>query len=63
VEIKPGQLWEMYSAKEKCWVMVVVVKVDGGRVTLRYRGFLEFFTVELLDMQTKPDLFRPAKVT
>jgi len=61
VDIEPGQLWEMYSAREKRWVQVVVVKVDDGGVKLRYRGFLEFFTVDLLDMH-KPELFRPSTV-
>ena len=62
MDVEPGQLWEMYSAKEKCWVRVVVVKVDDRGVMLRYRGLLEFFTVDLLDMQNKPQLFRPSEV-
>lgn len=61
MDIEPGQLWEMYSAKERRWVGVVVIKIDDGDVMLRYRGLLEFFTVDLLDMQ-KPELFRPSQV-
>ena len=61
MDIEPGQLWEMYSAKERRWVGVVVIKIDDGGVMLRYRGLLEFFTVDLLDMQ-KPELFRPSQV-
>jgi hypothetical protein len=61
LDIEPGQLWEMYSAREKRWVQVVVVKVDDGGVTLRYRGFLEFFKVDPLNMH-KPELFRPSQV-
>ena len=61
MDIEPGQLWEMYSARERRWVRVVVVKVNDSSVTLRYHGLLEFFTVELIDMQNKPELFRPAK--
>jgi len=61
MEIELGQLWEMYSAGERRWVPVVVANIEGDRVTLRYRGLVEFVRVELLDMQ-KPELFRPAQV-
>jgi hypothetical protein len=62
MDIELGQAWEMYSAKERRWVRVVVAKVDDDRVTLRPQGIIEFFTVELLDIQNKPDLFRQPKV-
>jgi hypothetical protein len=61
MDIEPGHLWEIYSAAEKRWVRIVVAKIEDGRVRVRYQGLLEFFTVKLLDMQNKPELFRPAK--
>ena len=58
-DIEPGQTWEMYSRPEGRWVRVIVAKVAGGGVLLRYEGTLEFLTVELEDMLTKPEVFRP----
>ena len=60
MDIEPGQVWEMYSAREKRWVAVVVVKVEDDRVRLRPMGLIEFFTVALVDM-VRPELFRRAK--
>jgi hypothetical protein len=61
VDIVLGQRWEMYSPRERRWVPVVVAKIEDGRVRLRYQGLVEFVSVELADMQSKPELFRPAK--
>jgi hypothetical protein len=60
MDIEPGQIWEMYSHPENRWVRVIVTKIEDGRVTLRYEGLVEFITVELEDMQTKTEVFRPA---
>lgn len=60
MDIEPGQKWDMYSAREKRWVPVVVAKVDEERVTLRPKGLIEFLTVPRVDM-AKPELFRPTK--
>ena len=60
MEIELGQLWEMYSADTRRWVPVVVAKIEGDLVTLRYRGLTEFVRVELADMQN-PERFRPAR--
>ena len=60
MNIEPGQTWEMYSRAENRWVSVIVTKIEDGRVTLRYEGLVEFIRVELEDMQTKPEVFRPA---
>lgn len=61
MDIKRHQTWEMYSSYEVRWLPVRVTDIDHGRVTLRYEGTTEFTKVELLDMQNKPELFRPAK--
>ena len=61
MDIELGQRWEMYSARERRWVPVVVAKIEDGRARLRYQGLVEFVSVELADMQSKPELFRPAK--
>ena len=58
--IEPGQTWEMYSRPDGRWVRLIVAKVEDAGVLLRYEGMLEFPTVELGDMMTKPELFRPA---
>jgi hypothetical protein len=60
MEIEPGQAWEMYSAKERRWVRVVVAKVAPSFVTLRYQGLFEFVTVDLTEMENA-ERFRPAK--
>ena len=60
MNIEPGQTWQMYSRAENRWVRVIVTKIDDGRVTLRYEGLVEFIRVELDEMQTKPEVFRPA---
>ena len=59
-DIEPGQAWEMYSPHAKSWTRVIVTKVEDGEVTLRHEGVLEFVRADLADMQTKPELFRPA---
>jgi hypothetical protein len=59
-DIEPSQAWEMYSADAKSWTRVIVTKVEDGEVTLRHEGVLEFVRVDLADMKTKPELFRPA---
>jgi hypothetical protein len=56
MDVEPGQLWEMYSTAEKRWVRIVVAKIEDGRVRVRYQGLCEFFTVEQLDIQNKPEL-------
>ena len=59
-DIEPGQTWEMYSRPDGRWVRVIVAKVEDAGVLLRYEGMLdEFLTVELADMLTKPEVFRP----
>jgi hypothetical protein len=57
--VETGQVWEMYSSGENRWVRVFVAKIDDDRVTLRYEGSMEFMTVELADIESKPDVFRP----
>jgi hypothetical protein len=59
-DIEPGQVWEVYSSRERRWEPAFVIKIEGEQVTLRYEGFLEFFTADLSIMQSKPELFRPA---
>jgi hypothetical protein len=54
-DIEPSQAWEMYSADAKSWTRVIVTKVEDGEVTLRHE-----VRVDLADMKTKPELFRPA---
>jgi len=58
VTVEQGQVWEMYSATEHRWVRVVVAKIEDGNAILRYEGFLELTTVDVEDMQNKPELFR-----
>lgn len=60
-EIEPGQTWEVYSEPEGRWVKMIVAKVEGETVTLRYAGVIEFLTVDLADLQAKPDVFRRAE--
>jgi len=60
MDIEAGQVWEVYSARDKRWERAVVTKVDGARATLRYEGLLEFLTIDLSEMQSNPELYRPA---
>src|SRR5216683_2473492 len=50
--VEPGQVWEAYSTDENRWSRVIVTKVEDGRATLRYKGVLEFLTVDVGDMLT-----------
>jgi hypothetical protein len=58
--VQVGQIWEMYSATEKRWVRMIVEKIDGGTVSLRYEGVLEFATAEFAEMESNAERFRPA---
>ena len=60
MDIEQGQVWEVYSARDRRWERAVVTKVDGAQATLRYEGLLEFLTVELSELQNKPELYRQA---
>jgi len=60
MDIEAGQVWEVYSARDKRWERAVVTKVDGARATLRYEGLLEFLTVDLSEMQSNPEHYRRA---
>ena len=58
--IEQGQVWEVYSRHENRWVRAVVFKMEDGHVVLRYEGTLEFVTVDIDDLQGRPELFRLA---
>ncbi len=58
--MEPEQVWRMYSTDENRWSRVIVTKVEDGPARLRYEGVLEFLTVDVGDMQIKPELLRPA---
>ena len=60
MDIEQGQVWEVYSARDRRWERAVVTKVDGAQATLRYEGLLEFLTVELSELQNNPELYRQA---
>lgn len=55
-----GQVWETYSPNERRWVKVIVAKVDGDQITLRYEGTLELFTVSIDELENNPERFRVA---
>ena len=60
-DVEVGQVWEMYSATEGRWVRVMVTKIDGDLVMLRYEGVIEFITIPIDDLKNKPDVFRRAE--
>jgi hypothetical protein len=60
MNIEPGEVWEVYSARDKRWGRAVVTKVDGDKATLRYEGLLEFLTVDVTDLLSQPDSYRRA---
>ena len=60
MDIQPGQVWQVYSARDRRWERAVVTKVDGGQATLRYEGLLEFLTVGVAELQDNPELYRRA---
>ena len=62
-DMEQDQVWEMYSRPERRWVRVIVMKIEDGRVALRYEGLVELITVELEDMLTKREVFRPPAVS
>ncbi|SRR6266704_1472633 len=60
INVEQDQVWEVYSSHENRWVRAIVFKIQDDRATLRYEGILEFITVDIGDMLSKPELFRPA---
>jgi hypothetical protein len=60
VDVEPGQVWEVYLTRESRWTRVFVIKVEDDRATLRYEGVLEFLTVDINDLEFRPDFLRPA---
>ena len=52
MNIEPGEVWEVYSARDKRWGRAVVTKVDGGKATLRYEGLLEFLTQNAVEQKS-----------
>ena len=59
-DIETGQVWEVYSTSAKHWARAILMKVEDGEATLRYEGSLELLTVNVADLQNKPERFRPA---
>ncbi len=49
-DISVGQRWEVYSQEAKAWFPVIITKIEGEQITLRYEGVLEFLTVSPDDM-------------
>src|SRR5438046_16014 len=60
INVEQDQVWEVYSSHENRWVRAIVLKIQDDRATLRYEGILEFVTVDIGDMLSRPELFRPA---
>jgi hypothetical protein len=60
-DIESGQVWEVYSENERRWIRLIVTKVEGEMVTLRYEGVFEFLTINITQLQEKPDVFRPTE--
>jgi hypothetical protein len=60
INVEHDQVWEVYSSHENRWVRAIVFKIQDDRATLRYEGILEFVTVDIGDMLSKPELFHPA---
>jgi hypothetical protein len=60
MDIEQGQVWEVYSARDRRWERAVVTKVDRAQATLRYEGLLEFLTVDISELQNNPELYRRA---
>jgi hypothetical protein len=56
--LEPGQVWEVHVNDENRWIRAIVTKVDGGGVTFRYEGILEFVRVSVDEVQNKPERFR-----
>jgi len=60
--VTPGQVWEMYSKIEKRWVRVIVASVEGDQARLRYEASYEFVTLNISDMENRPDMFQRAEM-
>ncbi len=53
--VAPGQVWEMYSKIETRWLRVIVASVEGDEARLRYEASYEFVTLNVSDMENRPD--------
>ena len=61
-DIKPSDVWEVYSSEGQ-WMRAVVVKAEDDEVLLHYEGVLDFLRVPITDLEQKPDLYREAART
>lgn len=57
-DIALGQVWEIYSDRERRWVRAVIAKQEDEQVTLRYEGSLELITVNAEDLHNDSAHFR-----
>ena len=55
-DIKPSDVWEVYSNSEGQWMRAVVMKVEDGEVLLHYEGVLDFLRVPHTHLEQKPGL-------
>ena len=62
-DIKPGDVWEVYSHGEGQWTRAVVMKVEGDEALLHYEGVLDFLRVRVTDLEQNPSLYREAART
>jgi len=60
--VVPGQVWEVYSKIETRWLRVIVTSVEGDEARLKYEGSYEFVTLNVSDMENRPDMFRRAEM-
>jgi hypothetical protein len=58
MNIKVGQVWEMYSKQDNGWVRMIVARVEDDIITLHPEGLLELILVHRREMLSSPDRFR-----
>jgi hypothetical protein len=58
-DLAMGQVWEIYSNRDREWIRAVVARVEDREVTLRYVGSLELLTASADDLENSPERFRP----
>jgi hypothetical protein len=58
--VELGQVWELYSPAEGRWVRVIVAKIAGDLATRRYEGTFQFLTVDVMGLQSNPNVSRRA---
>jgi hypothetical protein len=59
-DVRPGQVWEVYSTRARAWIRATVTGLTADSATLSYESFPGSVTADLWIMRFEPTRFRLA---